>query len=296
MIKAFPKIFALGNKFIRDIFNDEVEITEKIDGSQISFFKSDDVLYMRSKNAMINMDAPDSMFTAGVEYVYSIRDKIPNNVAFYGEYLKAPKHNCITYGRIPKNHIALFGAMDEDSTMVEYDWLCMYADLFEVEVVPCIYQGKANPDMIKDLLERESVLGNSKIEGVVVKNYQQTLLIGGQVLPLMCGKYVSDTFKEVNLKNWKDKGSSNQWQMYMEGFNTEARLRKAIQYIEETGELERAPQDIGKLMKRIHTDIVEEQEEDIKQFLWNLHYKELLRVATKGIPERYKEMLLEGTV
>jgi len=49
MISAFPKIFTLGTDYISDIFKEEVEITEKIDGSQISFGKIEGELYMRSK-------------------------------------------------------------------------------------------------------------------------------------------------------------------------------------------------------------------------------------------------------
>lgn len=39
MIRAFPKIFAIGQRYISDIFKDEVEISEKIDGSQFCFGK-----------------------------------------------------------------------------------------------------------------------------------------------------------------------------------------------------------------------------------------------------------------
>ena len=35
MINGFPKIFAIGSKQTERLFLDEVEITEKIDGSQI---------------------------------------------------------------------------------------------------------------------------------------------------------------------------------------------------------------------------------------------------------------------
>ena len=32
MLTAFPKIFAIGTDYIKDIFEEEVEITEKLDG------------------------------------------------------------------------------------------------------------------------------------------------------------------------------------------------------------------------------------------------------------------------
>lgn len=49
MISAFPKIFAIGTKYIDSIFDNEVEITEKVDGSQFAFGKIDGEVYCRSK-------------------------------------------------------------------------------------------------------------------------------------------------------------------------------------------------------------------------------------------------------
>ena len=50
-ISAFPKIFAIGTDYIKDLFNGPVEITEKIDGSMFVFGKVDGELFMRSKGA-----------------------------------------------------------------------------------------------------------------------------------------------------------------------------------------------------------------------------------------------------
>jgi len=49
LINAFPKIFAIGTDYISNIFDDEVEITEKIDGSQFAFGKVNGELFMRIK-------------------------------------------------------------------------------------------------------------------------------------------------------------------------------------------------------------------------------------------------------
>ena len=44
MIHSYSKVYQIGHKVIRDIFNDEVLIEEKIDGSQFSFGVIDGVL------------------------------------------------------------------------------------------------------------------------------------------------------------------------------------------------------------------------------------------------------------
>jgi len=96
---AFPKILHIGDKQIADLFEGEVEITEKVDGSQFGFGKVKGRLFVRSKGRELDLDNPDQMFKLGVEYVKSIEDKIPDNTTFYGEYLQKPKHNTLAYDR-----------------------------------------------------------------------------------------------------------------------------------------------------------------------------------------------------
>ena len=72
---AFPKIIALGGVGIGSIFDEEVEITEKLDGSQFGFGIVDDTLVVRSKGKEQDLDNPDKMFIEGVEYVRSIQDR-----------------------------------------------------------------------------------------------------------------------------------------------------------------------------------------------------------------------------
>jgi len=48
-MQAFPKIFTIGCNYILDIFKNEVEITEKVDGSQFGFGKINGELFLRRK-------------------------------------------------------------------------------------------------------------------------------------------------------------------------------------------------------------------------------------------------------
>jgi len=77
MISAYPKIFAVGTDYIRDIFKDEVEVTEKVDGSQFAFGKIDGVVHMRSKGAKLYAENPEKMFIKGIEHVQEIQDILP---------------------------------------------------------------------------------------------------------------------------------------------------------------------------------------------------------------------------
>ena len=289
-IGAFPKIFTIGDKYILDIFKEEVEITEKVDGSQFVFGRVGGVLQMRSKGCTQYKEKHDKMFATAVNYVLSIENKLPDNTIFYCEYLKTPKHNILEYGRVPKNNLILFGVSLLDKN---FDWdLSYYSGLLDIERIPQIFYGKIEKieDLIK-LLDQESILGKAKVEGIVIKNYQRPFLLGGQAIPLMSGKFVSESFKEVHKRDWVS--SKDRYGAFVDSFKTEARWNKAVQHLKEKGAIEGSVRDIGSILKEIQEDITNEEKESIKEYLWNEHKREILGAAIKGFPEWYKEKLLK---
>lgn len=293
MIRAYPKIFSIGTDYIIDIFKEDVEITEKIDGSQFVFGKIDGTLHMRSKGAVIYPEVPDGLFKEVVEYVKSIETRLPDNLVFYCEYLKKPKHNCLVYDRVPKNYLMLFGVMKFPAE--KFLPLDEWVDVLGVETVPKLYVGRIEKvEEILRFLETDSILGNTKVEGIVVKNYYRPFLLGGQPIPLMAGKFVSEKFKEVHRKEWKvDPTKKSGWQTFCESFRTEARWQKAVQHLREKGLLLNAPQDIGNLIAEVKNDIQEEEREAVLNFIWKEFANQLLKTATRGLPEWYKEELLK---
>ncbi len=295
MIKAFPKIFAIGTDYIKDIFQNEVEITEKIDGSQFSFGKVSGELYMRSKGCIQYKDKHDKMFSLAVAYALSIESLIPDNMVFYCEYLKTERHNILKYNRVPKNNLVMFGASSINDSFVS-DWRD-YAEKFYIEAVPVIYKGSINSsDEIIKLLDIESVLGGCKIEGIVVKNYLKPFLLGGQPIPLMSGKFVSESFKENHKENWgKEYSTKGKWETFLGSFKTEALWNKSIQRLKEESKLENSPRDIGLILKEINKDIEDEQKEDVKEFLWNEYKREIFANATRGLPEWYKQKIMDNS-
>lgn len=148
---AFPKILHIGNKQISDLFEGVVEITEKVDGSQLGFGKVNGELFIRSKGKEQDLDNPDMMFEKAVEYIKSIEDRLPDNMTFYGEYLNKPKHNTLAYDRTPKNGIALFGVYD--SVTREHfgmDVISDWAAKLDVETVPLLFKGETNAQAVLD--------------------------------------------------------------------------------------------------------------------------------------------------
>lgn len=297
MINAFPKIFALGTDYIRDILTGPVEITEKIDGSQFVFGKYRGELLMRSKGKQMWTDAHEKMFDEAVNYVQTIAELVPEGITLFCEYLKRPKHNVLAYKRVPQNHLTLFGSTTDGNFDANWE---RWADLLDIEPVSFLERSNIFPrgtmkdfmDYLNEQLKTESMLGGPVIEGLVIKNYHQPFLLGGQPIPIMMGKYVSEKFKETHQKGWKGQ-KSNAWDMFKEQYRTEARWQKAIQHLRDSGNLENTPQDIGKLIKEIQNDLTEECKEEIKDGLWKIFNKDLIRKAVAGFPEWYKKRLIE---
>lgn len=303
-LSSYSKIFALGTPCIRSIFSSEVEVTEKVDGSQFVFGVVDGLLKMRSKGAEIFVGAPNKQFANGINYVISLAadNHLPEGIIFYCEYLQKEKHNALTYNRTPKNHLALYAVSDvggEGAGSREYcnnyEALSEWARGLDIDVVPLIYQGKLETsDQVLEFLDRESYLGGPKIEGVVVKNYGKAFLDRGQEpCSVMSGKLVSEAFKEVHRADWKpNQTPRGKWDAFKAAYRSEARWEKAVQHMRDAGQLTETPKDIGTLIKEVRADIVAEERDAILEFLWREFSDELLRTSIAGLPEWYKEKIL----
>lgn len=292
---AFPKILALGHKDIADIFDTPVEITEKIDGSQFGFGLIAGELTIRSKGKEIDLENPDKMFIEGVEYVKSVANRLPNNMFFYAEYLSKPRHSTLAYDRIPKNHICLFGVRSD----LTHEWAAWgeidkYAKILEVDTIPLIYHGMSSPEHALSLVDGDSYLGGQKREGIVVKAYKSWMWMN---IPLgvMAGKFVSEKFKEVHEKDWTRLNTGKgKFDVLKDKYRAEARWHKAIMHLKERGEFEGGLRDIGKLIAEIKSDLMAEEKENIKNELFSIFKDDILRSATSGFPEWYKEQLAKG--
>ena len=295
---SYPKIYAIGHRNIKELFNEPVLIQEKIDGSQISFGNFiqegvlEPVLRIRSKGAEINVDYPEKMFSAGVATIKELKDKLVLNWTYRGEYLASPSHNVLKYDRIPKRHIILFDIATGQEDYMQPDLVREEAERLDLECVPS-FNDEANiqgPESLLDLLNLTSCLGGQKIEGFVAKNYKRFDLTGK---PLM-GKYVSEAFKESHAKEW---GAANPNQsgildLLIAKYKTDARWAKAVIHCKERGELLNEPKDIPTLLKEVHHDFDFECEAEVKELLYKWAKDHIKRGLIAGLPQWYKERLM----
>ena len=291
-LPRYPKVLTLGATYTENALVGEVVLQEKVDGSQFRFGWDDEEKFrVFSKNKEVHLEAA-GMFEGGVKAVMH-EDGLYKNVTLFGEYLQKPKHNTLRYEKTPTNHVVIFDGLDDMGWMTR-DTLEEWAEYFHVDLIPEFYVGKCDIEKLKELnAKTDSYLGGEKIEGVVIKNYNQTIEVWGVLRPIFA-KYVQEEFKERHQKNPEHRPKKQTIQDYLKSFRNENRWLKAIQHLKEEGKLENQPRDIGPLIKLVHTDIDEEETENIKEYLYSQYIKDIKYIATSGLPEWYKEKLLEN--
>jgi len=293
MLHSYPSIFNLGHKAVKTLFDTEVLIEEKVDGSQFSFGKRDGVLFMRSKGATLYEPVTDKLFRGAAEYVVSIKDQLEEGWTYRGEVLCRPKHNALEYERTPQNNVIIFDIDRGDQDYLTPVEKYIIAGKLGFEVVPVLYEGKiTNYEELKKFFERVSVLGKANIEGMVIKAYTQF----GQDKKVLMGKWVSEAFKEVHGQEW---GAANPTKAdlltkLVAELKTNARWEKAIQHLRDDGKLEESPRDIGNLLKEIQSDVKKEVGDDIKERLFAHYWPQIARGVIGGFPEYYKDRLAKS--
>ena len=295
-IHSYSQIFALGHKALPPDFMDGVVLVEaKIDGSQFSFgIDFDGELRCRSKGQEVNVDEPEGMFKLGVNTALALAPDLTPGWVYRGEYLQKPRHNAITYSRVPKGNIILFDIdRSGQQDYLNYDEKRTEAGRIGMEVVPEFFEGRVESlDALKALLENESCLGGAKPEGFVLKRYD----LFGQDKKTVMAKYVREEYKEVHRKLWKADNPSNKdiVQRLIESFGTPARWQKAIIHLRERGELEGSPKDIGALLREVPDDVLKECEQEIRDRLFAYAWPHIRRGVTAGLPQWYKDELAKS--
>lgn len=294
-LHSYPSIYNFGHRAVAGLLTGPVYVQEKVDGSQFSFgLDESGNVVTRSKGAEIFLETSDKLFKGAVEYAHSIKDKLTPGYTYRGEVLCRPRHNTLTYDRVPRHNVVLFDINAGEENYMPYDRVVQEATRLDLEVVPLIHEGMVeSADQLKSYLETISFLGGQKIEGVVVKPVGYALF-GADNKALM-GKYVSEAFKEIHGGEWRKNNPSQNdvLERVALAYKTPVRWNKAIQHLREVGQIEDSPKDIGKVLVEVHRDVLKECEQEIKDALWTAAWPKIARIITAGLPEWYKKELLE---
>jgi len=291
-IYSYPTVYALGHSAITAIFSGPVVVEEKIDGSQFSMAILDGELVCRSKGKELVLDAPEQMFVSAVETARSLA--LHPGWVYRCEFLSKPKHNTLVYSRVPAKGLIVYDIGTGLEAYLGPAEKLDEAERLGLECVPVLREGMVSGMAdLDELLERDSVLGGTKIEGVVAKNY--SLFTSEKKVAM--GKYVSERFKEVHGPDWasRNPAKADLVLRIIEEHRTEARWEKGVQHLREMGMLEGSPRDIGPLIREVPEDVRQECEQAIKDALFAYAWPTIQRGIVRGLPEWYKRRLAETT-
>ncbi len=298
---TYPSIFNLGHRYIEDLLKDDVLVEEKIDGSQFSFgvFGTSGVadpltldVRCRSKGQDIDVHNPEKMFTKAVEWIMDNQTNFHPGWTYRCEFLGKEKHNTLNYDRVPNNNLIVFDINDGEESYLNYIDKHNEAERIGLECVPCLFHGLlSDMNYVKALMDLPSVLGGTKIEGVVIKNYARF----GQDKKVLMGKHVSEAFKEEHSNAWRKSNPTGGDIILQIGgkYCHPGRWSKAVQHLRDAGRLEDSPKDIGLLIKEVPEDVMRECAMEINEELMKWAWPKIRREITRGLPGWYKEQLLE---
>jgi hypothetical protein len=290
MIRRYSSCFNLGHKALEKLFEGVVFVQEKIDGSQFSMKVGEDGLECRSRRVMIDLGNP-GIFEKAVQTAKSLESKLEPGFTYRCEFLSEPKHNTLRYSRVPRGYIILFDIdMGDQDYMIPVD-VGVEAERLGLEFVPilAVYQSKPSIKELETLLDTESVLGGTKVEGIVLKNYAQF----GADKKVLVGKMVRADFQEVHREDWRQRNPPQKafLERLASSYATEARWQKAMAHLREDGKLTLTPRDIPALMAEVVEDVHEECRDEISQALFEYFWRTISKRLTRGLPEWYKERI-----
>lgn len=289
-IHNYPKVWNLGHKAVKDIFKDPVYVQEKVDGSQFSFALVDGSLVCKSKNATRSLSSPDKLFAPAVETAKKLADfdLLDEGKVYRAEAMYAPCHNTLEYNRRPKGGMVLFDVEIGREDRLPPEKVISEAQRLGIDAAPFLYHGEIDElDDLKSFLEEESFLGGARMEGIVVKNPER---FNPKTSKQLMAKLVREDFREKNSQNHNTKGIKRK---IIDKYRNVNRWKKAVQHMRDAGDLQHAPQDIGPLIKEVQQDIKEEEEEEIKEMLFDYYWPKVRNAFTGGLPEWYKDRLAE---
>ena len=200
-------------RIFTDVFSpeDDVVVTEKIHGSNVKlvyipgkgFFagstgfrrkqplgNNGELIPIGDKNMLSSTYwAPYAICPKLAEMMESISNK-HNTVIVYGEIFGSMVQN-MHYGAKGKYGFRVFDISVNGEYMNFYD-MVYFCDIYEVNIVPILFQGKFDFDVVDELSDGPSTLDSSHIrEGVVVKTIMEDhdVCIGRKIL-----KYIGNSY------------------------------------------------------------------------------------------------------
>ena len=197
-----------GELFVKNLFNLEVEITEKYSGSAFSFeIKNGNFLFYK-KNINIPISKVERLvmkcYEEPIKHIENISEKLipvlPEKHRFNFEYFPNTHPNTILYDSLPKNKLILTNILkqDENNNIIENikteETIKYYADMLEVSPIQKIFKGKLNS------IQKEKILNFLKLSEKELYEKYSKQSFNGFIIELL-NPEISETLLHKNLDN-----------------------------------------------------------------------------------------------
>ena len=145
-------------EILNELFGDEITVFEDIQGSKIwvNWNGKEFTIKPKSlKNTPINLIdlAMQNYYNPAIKFFNGLDDRVKGLLNkkwwFCFEYFPDEQPANIEYNRIPKNNLVLTAISKSRNFDFSVDELTEYARLFDVDVIPVVYQGKLTEAMIE---------------------------------------------------------------------------------------------------------------------------------------------------
>jgi hypothetical protein len=185
-----------GKKFVNDLLEDRVVITEKIDTYRLIFEKKgDEILFYKKDNTPINLierTLTDIYEDAMIEIPIITKDaKIPEGLFFGLYYTPVERPIRIPYSKLPKYILTDVSKRINDKIIESYDYDSVreWASILCMGRPPILFEGKLNEEQKKLLIaydtkqyDGESMTFSKMIEKVFNASYSREDIIEGIVI------------------------------------------------------------------------------------------------------------------
>lgn len=275
----YPKIKQLGTKETLELTknnDDVVFIQEKIDGANFRFMPTEDgriIFGSRTQSIGDSQSDIGGNWKRCAEYILECtKGKIPAYTTYPIFYGECSIRHSIDYNWDKMPPFIGFDVMFDDY-FIDPDLARMEFERIGLPFVHEVWHGTVDEmPMIEEAFIPKSVYGETKAEGVVIKNYNTQTF----------GKFVSQKFKEVN-KDTFGKGkrqATNDEERLVSMYCTNPRIDKHIfKLINEGHELDMPLMQY--LPVNVWTDIVDECGQDILNQKWTLDLRDVRKKVSK---------------
>jgi hypothetical protein len=287
----YPKIHRLGKDETIGILKGTVNITEKLDGANLSCFLAEDgTIHVCSRNNDLTLNG--NAFNGAVEYmnnhegIKKYLSEFPTH-RLYGEWLV---RHTLAYKETAYKKFYLFDIHDSEKGFSSQEYVQEVALEYGIDAVPNLGDF-INPTLqeLTAFVEEQSIYGDRR-EGIVIRNMDFVNQFGDK-----CNaKLVSEGFMEDNGVTFggNNKFSECYWEQYVSNkYITLERVQKIMNKIQPEINEKLDMKHIPRIMSTVYHDMIQEEMWEIVNKAESINFRTLERICNKKAKQVYCDLL-----